>query len=65
MSAAILREQTDFVNRTLNSIGVPMSVTGHATVYDWKCVGQEALIIRQTVEIDGRGFIAENWKQLE
>ncbi len=54
-----------FCKQNPDSIGVPMSVTGHATVYDWKCVGQEALIIRQTVEIDGRGFIAENWKQLE
>ena len=48
-----------------DSIGVPMSATGHATVYDWKCVGREARIIGQIVQTDGRGFIAENWKQLE
>lgn len=48
-----------------NSIGVPMSATGHATVYDWKCVGKKPRIIGQIVEVDARGFIAGNWKQLE
>lgn len=54
-----------FCKQNPDSIGVPMSATGHATVYDWKCVGRDARIIGQIVEIDGRGFIAENWKQLE
>ncbi len=54
-----------FCKQDPDSIGVPMSATGHATVYDWKCVGREARIIGQIVQIDGRGFIAENWKQLE
>lgn len=48
-----------------DSIGVPMSATGHATVYEWKCVGREARIVRQSTAIDGRGFIAGNWKPLE
>ena len=54
-----------FCKQNPDSIGVPMSATGHATVYDWKCVGRKARIIGQTVKVDGRGFIAENWKQLE
>ena len=48
-----------------NAIGVPMSATGHATIYDWKCVGGKAVIAGQTTAVDARGFIAENWKQLE
>ncbi len=55
----------EFCKQNPGSIGVPMSATGHATVYDWKCVGREARIIGQIVEIDGRGFMAENWKQLQ
>ena len=55
----------EFCQQNPDSIGVPMSATGHATVYDWKCVDREARIIGQTVEIDGRGFMAENWKQLQ
>jgi hypothetical protein len=54
-----------FCKQNPDSIGVPMAATGHATVYDWKCVGREARITGQIVEVDGRGFIAGNWKQLE
>lgn len=48
-----------------NAIGVPMSATGHATVYDWKCVDGKAVIAGQTTAVDARGFIADNWKKLE
>lgn len=47
------------------STGVPMSATGHATIYEWRCVGREARIARQSTVIDDRGFIAGNWKQLK
>lgn len=48
-----------------DAIGVPMSATGHATIYDWKCVGGEAVIAGQSTAVDARGFVAENWKQLD
>lgn len=54
-----------FCRQNPNAIGVPMSATGHATVYDWKCVGKKARITGQIAEVDARGFIAGNWKQLE
>ena len=54
-----------FCKQNPNSIGVPMSATGHATVYDWRCVGREARIAGQIVDVDARGFIAGNWKQLQ
>lgn len=53
-----------FCKQNPDSIGVPMAATGHATVYDWKCVGREARIVGQIVEVDSRGFIAGNWKRL-
>lgn len=48
-----------------NAIGVPMSATGHATIYDWKCIGGKAVIAGQSTEVDARGFIGGNWKKLE
>jgi hypothetical protein len=54
-----------FCKQNPDSIGVPMSATGHATIYEWKCVGQEAHIIRQSTAVDNRGFIADNWKPLK
>lgn len=54
-----------FCRQNPGSIGVPMSATGHATIYEWKCVGREARIIRQSMQVDTRGFIVGNWKPLE
>jgi hypothetical protein len=53
-----------FCRENPDSIGVPMSATGHATVYEWKCVGQQPRIIGQVNQVDARGFIADNWKPL-
>lgn len=54
-----------FCNGSPDSIGVPMSATGHATIYEWKCVGREARIVRQSSLVDARGFLAGNWTPLE
>lgn len=55
---------TRFCSQNPNAIGVPMSATGHATIYEWKCVGRAARIAGQTMKVDARGFIADNWKPL-
>ena len=44
---------------------VPMAATGHDTIYSWECAGNKARITAQVVKVDPRGFIAENWKQIE
>jgi hypothetical protein len=61
----IMAEADEFCRSNPNSIGIPMSVTGHATVYDWSCAGRRAQAGRQTTQVDANGFIAENWKPLE
>jgi hypothetical protein len=48
-----------------NSADIPMSATGHATVYNWKCVGKTARVAGKITDVDARGFIAANWKQLK
>jgi len=53
-----------FCRQNPNSASVPMSATGHATVYSWKCVGTKATIDQQFERVDPRGFVAENWKEL-
>jgi hypothetical protein len=54
-----------FCRQNPNATGVPMAATGHATIYAWTCVGGRARIERRFETIDGRGFIAGNWKRLE
>ena len=44
---------------------MPMSATVHATVYDWKCFGRMARAGRMIMDVDPRGFIAADWKQLK
>jgi hypothetical protein len=53
---------SEFCKENPGSDVVPMAATGHDTIYEWKCVGKKAHIVRQ---IDPRGFLTGNWKQLE
>ncbi len=43
---------------------VPMAVTGHDTLYGWKCVGKRP-VIDFTAERDGRGFIENVWTPVD
>jgi hypothetical protein len=47
------------------SESVPMYATGHATIYEWTCEGARARAGARIMEIDARGFIAENWKRFD
>jgi hypothetical protein len=43
---------------------IPASVTGHTTVYEWKCSNGTAIVGRQVLHVDGRGYPSEFWHQL-
>lgn len=43
---------------------IPMVVTGHDTLYSWRCVGRAAQAGAPAGKLDARGFFAENWKPL-
>jgi hypothetical protein len=64
-SSRTLAGASEFCWQNPGSDVVPMAATGHDTIYEWKCVGKEARISRQIETVDPRGFIAENWKELE
>jgi hypothetical protein len=44
------------------SDGVPMFVTGHDTIYRWRCSAGQPRIEATVEAVDARGFIARNWK---
>jgi hypothetical protein len=44
---------------------VPAYVTGHASIYAWRCRDGRAEPSRQVAHTDGRGFVAEYWKPLD
>ncbi len=47
------------------SDAVPMAATGHDTIYEWKCDGKKAVIAKEAVTVDPRGFLSDNWKPLD
>ena len=55
----------DFCKQNPGSDVVPMAATGHDTIYEWKCVGNKAVISKQAETVDPRGFLSENWKQID
>ena len=44
---------------------IPMYVTGHDTIYEWRCRDGRAAIVRTRFQIDRRGFIRRFWKAVE
>jgi hypothetical protein len=43
---------------------IPMVVTGHDTLYSWRCVGGKAEAGAPVGALDARGFFEENWKRV-
>jgi len=46
------------------STGIPMAVTGHATIYEWSCEGGRAVAGKIVSAMDPQGYEADNWKEL-
>jgi hypothetical protein len=41
-----------------------MVVTGHDTVYEWRCNNDQPEIVRQFGEADERGFVSNIWYEI-
>jgi len=48
-----------------NNPFIPMAVTGHATVYSWKCVGGAPQLLEGGLSVDADGYVADNWRELK
>ena len=46
------------------SASIPMSATGHDTIYEWSCKGRRAVAGRSVLTVDAQGYVAENWKEV-
>jgi hypothetical protein len=56
---------TTFCRENPGSAAIPMVVTGHATVYAWRCAGGAPAIERQFTTPDAQGFLAIIWHEIE
>ena len=55
---------TQWCNEHRDAPFIPASVTGHASVFDWRCHDGRPVITEQRFKVDQRGFIAEFWRRL-
>ena len=55
----------DFCKANPNSQIIPMSVTGHDTIYNWTCVNDKAQITEQIGQVDAEGYLAQIWYAIE
>ncbi len=54
-------EMNDFCAANQNMDYIPMAVTGHETVYNWRCNGASAEVVDQFAQVDPRGYVADIW----
>jgi hypothetical protein len=47
-----------------NDAFIPSVASGHDTIYAWRCQDGAPQIDRQIQDVDARGFIVQNWRQL-
>jgi hypothetical protein len=55
----------DFCKENANSDFIPMAVTGHTTIYSWRCNNDKPEVDKQINHADSSGFIAEIWYKIE
>jgi hypothetical protein len=60
----VLTGATAWCHENPGSKSIPMSATGHDTVYAWSCSGSRAVAGKGTMTVDPQGYIANNWKEV-
>lgn len=56
--------EADFCKNNLNSDFIPAAVTGHDTIYAWRCNQDAPVIDKQVFHVDSQGYIQEIWYQI-
>jgi hypothetical protein len=56
---------SEFCRTNPDADNIPMAVTGHDTIYAWRCVGRRAVATKALVAVDAQGYDAGNWKEVD
>ncbi len=54
----------DYCQQNQNSDFIPMFVTGHNTVYAWRCNNGTPEVDHQVAQVDAQGYIAGIWHEI-
>jgi hypothetical protein len=54
----------DFCKANPDADAIPMSVTGHATIYSWACVKDSPKLLEQINQVDAAGYSTSIWYKI-
>jgi len=57
-------EMIDFCKKNPKAGSIPAAVTGHETIYDWRCTDGAPQVVRQRFKPDAQGFVSDFWYEL-
>jgi hypothetical protein len=60
----VIDSASEFCRSNPGSTSLPAYVTGHATIYEWRCDGYRAAPARQIEQVDPQGYLARYWKRM-
>ncbi len=55
----------DYCKANQDSDFIPMSVTGHSTIYSWHCVKDTPELLDQIEKVDAAGYLAQIWYPIQ
>jgi len=55
---------TDYCAANPSSDFIPAYITGHSTVYEWRCTAGTPAVVKQVWQVDRRGFVADIWYEI-
>jgi hypothetical protein len=55
----------DFCRHNPGAEVIPMTVTGRATVFAWRCAGERPAIVRQIARPDAAGYLTHIWYAID
>jgi hypothetical protein len=56
---------TDYCKDNPDSDFIPMSVTGHSTIYSWHCVKDTPELLDQVDQVDAAAYLERIWYQIQ
>ncbi len=59
------QEMLDYCKANPNSDFLPMAVTGHDTVYSWRCTNDQPEVVQQVGQVDAAGYIQQFWYAIQ
>ncbi len=57
--------EQEFCRQQPDADVIPAYVTGHNTIYEWRCTNGAPKVVKQVFQVDAQGYIADIWYPIE